>query len=149
MKDLLRSKCLYRITLGKEKEPTNDDKKAKWVNRSDEARGLIGMSISPDLRYHLQEIDDPKEAWEKIESMFGKLNIIQAQQLKNQVLTLSPSDFSCLGDYLSRFKTNVVYVVSAMVRNVTSRRHQRKMLENVARPQKNTKTLIFFKFLNL
>jgi hypothetical protein len=91
--------------LGKEKEPTDDDKKAKWANRSDEARGLIRMSISPDLRYHLQEIDDPEEAWDKIESVFGKLNIIRAQQLENQVLTLSPSDFSFLGDYLSRFKT--------------------------------------------
>jgi hypothetical protein len=37
MEDLLRSKGLYRITLGKEKEPTNDDKKVKWDNRSDEA----------------------------------------------------------------------------------------------------------------
>jgi hypothetical protein len=42
MEDLLRSKGLYRITLGKEKTPTDDDKKAKWANRSDEARGLIG-----------------------------------------------------------------------------------------------------------
>jgi hypothetical protein len=66
------------------------------------------MSISPDLRYHLQEIDDPEEAWNKIESGFGKLNIIRAQQLENQVLTLIPSDFSFLGDYLSRFKTLII-----------------------------------------
>jgi hypothetical protein len=79
MEDLLRSKGLYPITMGKEKEPTDDDKKLKWANRSDEARGLIGMSISPDLRYHLQEIDNPEEAWGKIESMFGKVNIIRAQ----------------------------------------------------------------------
>jgi hypothetical protein len=63
------------------------------------------MSISPDLRYHLQEIDDPEKAWDKIEFVFGKLNIIRAQQLKNQMFTLSPSDFSYLGDYLSKFKT--------------------------------------------
>jgi hypothetical protein len=37
--------------------------------------------------------------------VFGKLNIIRAKQLENKVLTLSPSDFSCLGDYLSKFKT--------------------------------------------
>jgi hypothetical protein len=59
MEDLLRSKGLYRITFGKEKAPTGVDKKAKWDNRNDEARGLIGISISPDLRYHLQDIDDP------------------------------------------------------------------------------------------
>jgi hypothetical protein len=105
MEDLLRSKGLYRITLGKEKEPSDADKKVKCANRSDEARGLIIMSISPDLRFHLKEIDDLDEAWENIEFVFGKLNIIRAQQLENQVLTLSPSDFSCIGDYLSKFKT--------------------------------------------
>jgi hypothetical protein len=79
MQDLLRSKGLYQITLGKEKAPTDDDKKVKWANRSDEACGLIIMSISYDLRFHLKEIDDPHEAWENIESVFGKLNIIRAQ----------------------------------------------------------------------
>jgi hypothetical protein len=105
MEDLLRSKGLYRITLGKVKAPIDVDKKSKRDNRNDEARGLIEMSISPDLRYHLQKIDDPEEAWDKIESVFGKLNIIRAQQLENQILTLSQSDFSFLGDYLSKFKT--------------------------------------------
>jgi hypothetical protein len=66
------------------------------------------MPISPDLRYHLQEMDDLEEAWDKIESVFGKINIIRAQQLENQILTLSPSDFSCLGDYLSKFKTLII-----------------------------------------
>ena len=63
------------------------------------------MSIYHDLRFRLQSIDKPKEAWEKIESVFGKHNIIRAQQLENQVLTLIPSDFSCIEYYLSKFKT--------------------------------------------
>jgi hypothetical protein len=53
MEDLLRSKGLYRITLGTETAPDEDEKKAKWENKNDQARGLIGMSISPDLRFHL------------------------------------------------------------------------------------------------
>jgi hypothetical protein len=83
MEGLLRSKGLYRITLGKETSPTDVGKKSKWDNRNDEACGLIGMSISHDLRFHLQSIDKLKEAWEKIESVFGKHNIIRAQQLEN------------------------------------------------------------------
>jgi hypothetical protein len=66
---------------------------------------MIKTSISSDLRFHLQEIDDPDEAWEKNESMFGKQNIIQAHQLENHILTLIPNDFSCIEDYLSKFKT--------------------------------------------
>jgi hypothetical protein len=104
MEDLLRSKGLYQITLGNEKTPNDVDKKSKWDNRNDEACELIKISISPDLRYHLQDIDDPKESSNTIESVFGKLNIIREQQLENQILTLIPN-FSCLGDYLSRFKT--------------------------------------------
>jgi hypothetical protein len=37
--------------------------------------------------------------------MFGKHNIIREHQLENQILTLSPNDFSFIGDYLSKFKT--------------------------------------------
>jgi hypothetical protein len=54
MEDLLRSKGLYQITLGKEKEPTDADKKVKWDNRSDEACGIIRMFISYDLSFHLK-----------------------------------------------------------------------------------------------
>jgi hypothetical protein len=79
MEDLLRSKGLNRITLGKETTPIDADKKFKWDNRNDEACGLIRISISLDLRFHLQSIDKPKEAWEKIEFVFGKHNIIRAQ----------------------------------------------------------------------
>ena len=49
MEDALQSRGLFRITLGKETEPTDNDKKIKWANRCDEARGLIRMEISIDL----------------------------------------------------------------------------------------------------
>jgi hypothetical protein len=87
MKDLLRSKGLYHITLGKEQEPTNDDKYTKWINGNDEAHGLIKMSISLDLRFHLQKIESSNKSWEKIEAMFVKHNIIRAHQLENQLMT--------------------------------------------------------------
>ena len=58
MEDLLWSKVLFRITLGKETEPNDDNKKIKWENKCDiEAHGLIGMSISIDLRFHISDID--------------------------------------------------------------------------------------------
>jgi hypothetical protein len=108
MEDLLRSKGFYQITLGKETKPTNVDKKFKWANRNDESHGLIGMSISPNLRLHLQQIDKPDESWEMIEYVFGKHNIIRAKQLENQVMTLSPSDFYFIEDHLSKFKTLII-----------------------------------------
>jgi hypothetical protein len=83
MEDVLISKGLYWITLGKEQEPTDDENKSKWDNKNDEACGIIKMYISPDLRFHLQGIDDPDEAWENLEVVFGKHNIIQSHHIKN------------------------------------------------------------------
>jgi hypothetical protein len=57
MEDLLRSKGLYKITLGIEVAPDENEKQAKWKNENDQARGLIGLSISPNLRFHLDGVD--------------------------------------------------------------------------------------------
>jgi hypothetical protein len=69
--------------LGKELEPTNDENKFKCANKSDKAHGPIKISISLDLRFHLQGIDAPHESWEKIQVVFGKDDIIQSNQLEN------------------------------------------------------------------
>ena len=65
MKNVLQSRGLFRITSGKETEPI-DDKKIKWENRCDETHGLIGMSISTDLWFHISGIDEPDKAWKKL-----------------------------------------------------------------------------------
>ena len=99
MEDVLRSRGLFRITSRKETEPTDADKK---IN---EARGLIGMTISIDLQFHISDIDERDKAWEKLESMFGKHNEIQGHQLKNELISLNSNDFSCIQEYLSKYKT--------------------------------------------
>jgi hypothetical protein len=63
------------------------------------------MSISHDLIFHLQRIDDPNDAWANLETMLGKQNINRAHQLENQLTTLSPNYFPCIGDHLSKLKT--------------------------------------------
>ena len=63
------------------------------------------MSISIDLCFHISEIDEPKKSWEKLESVFGKHNEIRGHQLENELISLNPNDFSCIQDYLSKYKT--------------------------------------------
>ena len=62
MEDVLQSREFFTITSGKETKPTNDDNKMKWENRYDEARELIGMSISTALRFHISGIDELDKA---------------------------------------------------------------------------------------
>ena len=96
IEDVLRSRGILKITSGKETKPTNANNKIKWANRCDEARGFIGMSISTDLRFHISGIDELDKAWEKLEFVFGKHNKFRGHQLKNELISLNPSDFSCI-----------------------------------------------------
>eukprot|EP00253_Pinus_taeda_P028273 PITA_28273 len=103
--DLLRTKSLYRIASGQETKPKDEENSAKWENRQYQVRGLIGMSISPDLRFHIVELDAPDEAMKQITKVFGIKNELRAHQLENELLTFDPNNFSCIEDFLSKFKT--------------------------------------------
>jgi hypothetical protein len=74
---LSRSKGIYKITLGIETAPTNDEAKvAKWASKNYQACGLIGLSISLDLIFHLDGLDSPVKVWEKLNDVFGLKNEI-------------------------------------------------------------------------
>ena len=45
------------------------------------------MSISTNLRFHISGIDEADQAWEKLESVFGKHNEIRGHQLENELLS--------------------------------------------------------------
>ena len=49
------------------------------------------MSISTDLRFHISGIDEP-DMWNR------------GHQIENELLSLNPNDFSCIQDYLSKYK---------------------------------------------
>ena len=83
----------------------DDENKDKLENKNDQARGSIGTSISPDLRFHLDGEDSPIKAWRKLNIVFGIKNEIPTFQLENDLLTLDPSNFPSIKDYLSKFKT--------------------------------------------
>ena len=57
MEDLLRSKGLESITLRIKHALHDASKKSKWYNKNDSAYGLLRMSISTYLQFHLQIID--------------------------------------------------------------------------------------------
>ena len=69
----LRAKGLFRVTMGTEVEPNSAVEKAKYFNKLDEAYGLLCLSISRELLFHLDSLTSPKEVWEKLESLLAKL----------------------------------------------------------------------------
>ena len=63
------------------------------------------MSIYIDLWFRVSRIDEPDKAWEKMEYVFGKHNEIWGHQLENELISWNTSEFSCIQDYLSKYKT--------------------------------------------
>jgi hypothetical protein len=86
---LLQSKGLYRITMGTKTEPNSAVEKEKWFNRMDEAFGLLCLSISPDLLFHIESATTPNKVWTTLEGLFGKQDVLRGHQLENELIALS------------------------------------------------------------
>ena len=65
----LHSKGLYRVSLALENDSNAIVEKDKWHNRLDEAYGLLCLSISPDLLFHLVGLTSPNQVWTQLESL--------------------------------------------------------------------------------
>ena len=59
------------MTLATKVDPNSDAEKIKWHNRRDEAYGILCLSISRDLLFHLDGLTSPNEVWDKLEHIFG------------------------------------------------------------------------------
>ena len=86
----LRAKGLFRVTMATEVEPNSDVEKSKYFNKLDEAYGLLCLSISRELLFHIDSLTSPKDVWDKLESLFGKTDELRGHQLENELISLSP-----------------------------------------------------------
>ena len=105
---LLRVKYLYMVTMSNEAESNVAVEKIKWHNRRDEAYGLLCLSISTDLLFHLDGLTSPNELWEKLEEIFGNTYDMRRHQIENEMIFLSPSSFESFQLYFSKFKALVL-----------------------------------------
>ena len=103
----MREKGLYRVTMATEAEPNAATEKIKWHNMRDEAYGLLCLSISRDLLFHIDGLTSPNEVWEKIYNLFGKIDEMRGHQIENEMISLSPNNFESLQLYFSKFKALV------------------------------------------
>ena len=108
MEILLTVKGLYMVTMGTKAEPNATTEKIKWHNRRDEAYGLLCLSISRDLLFHLDGLTSPDEVWENLVDIFGNTNEMRGHQIENDLISLSPSSFESLQLYFSKFKALVL-----------------------------------------
>ena len=81
---------LWGVVQGTETAPAeeNADARAKFVGRRDKALATLGLSVDPTLLYLLDGIDDPKEAWKKLNDQFCKKTWANKLELRKKLHTL-------------------------------------------------------------
>ena len=92
----LRSKGLYRVTMGTENEPNSTVKKLKYFNRLNEAFEMICITISRDSIFHVEILTTPNEFWLKINLLFGNTDEMRVHQLENELISLSQIHFETI-----------------------------------------------------
>ena len=96
------------MTMENEANPNKATENIKWHNRRDEAYGLLCLSIPRDLLFHLDGLTSQNEVWEKLVDIFGNIDEMTGHQIKNELISLSPSSFQSLQLYFSKFKALVL-----------------------------------------
>ena len=105
---LLRCEGLYKVTMEIEVEPNAFVDKIKLYNKRDAAYGLLCLSISRDLLFHLDGLKSPNEVWENIVEIFGKRDEMRGHQIENEWISLRPNRFESLQVYFSKFEALVL-----------------------------------------
>lgn len=68
---------------------------------------LMGLHISDSLLFHIAECTTSKVSWEKLASLFRKVNEFFALQLETELSSLVPDKHASIEDYLSKFRSLV------------------------------------------
>ena len=82
--------------------------KIKWHNKRDKGYGILCLSISRDLLFHLDSLTYPNEVWENLEDIFGNTYEMRGHQIENELILLNPSSFESLQLYFTKFKALVL-----------------------------------------
>jgi gag-polypeptide of LTR copia-type len=91
-----------------ETKPTSAIEKMRWVNRKDEATGLLLELISTDLWFHVAACKTPNEIWTTLEGLFGKQDEMRGHMLEVELNTLDPKSFDNIQDFFTKFKSLIL-----------------------------------------
>ena len=82
----LRSKGLYRVTMGTKTEPNSAVEKAKYFNRLYDAFSMLYLSTSREIIFDIKILGTPNEYWVKFYSLFGKTDEMRGHHLENELI---------------------------------------------------------------
>ena len=83
-------------------KPTTDKEALEWKIIDQKALGVIQGSVNHDLLFHIINCKESKEAWDKLKSIYGKVDEEKGFQIEDDLLLLDPNNFDMLQDYLTK-----------------------------------------------
>ena len=90
--------------MGTETEPNSAVEKSKYFNILDEAFGMLCLSISRYILFHVEILTTPNEVWLNINSFFVNTDDMRGHQLENELISLIPTFFEMIQDFFTKFK---------------------------------------------
>ena len=97
----MRKKALWRIVNKEIKEPQIDRETEIWKCKLEQARGIIGKALSPNLNRRFVHIDDPIVLWDNLEKDYKDANIASTFSIEEKLVNLDPSYFETMTDYFN------------------------------------------------
>ena len=64
--------------------------------------------ISRDILFHIEGLRTSKEAWDKIESLFGKQDEHRGNIMENELIALQPNSFETIQQLFTKYKKLVL-----------------------------------------
>ena len=104
MKNFLKRKRLFEITMGTETEPLLDAEKPKWLNRYDKAYGILCLSVSPNILDQIISIESPIEIWTTLEGLFGEKDDLSGNHLETDI-SIYHSSYETSQDFFNKMDT--------------------------------------------
>ena len=98
----------HRIIHGWDPKPHYLVERNKFLNHCDEAFRYLCTYISRDLFFHLEGLRTPREAWEKLVSLFNKQDELHGHILENELVSLHPNSFETIEHFFSKFNSLVL-----------------------------------------
>ena len=83
----------------------------------DEAFGMLYLNILRVFLFHVDILDNPNELWLRLEAFFGNTDEMRGHQLKNELISLSPSQYETIQDFFTKLKSLVLQLKQCGIDN--------------------------------
>ena len=94
--------------MGTDPEPNSVVEKSNYFNMLDEVFRMLCLGILRYLLFHVYSLTKPNEFWINLKSLFGNTGEMRGHQLKNELISLSPTHFETIQEFFTKFKSLVL-----------------------------------------